>query len=335
MKIIVDGFGGDHAPQSVLEGCAAAVAEYGVSIVLTGDEKRLREAAAAQNLSLDGMTFAHTESVITNDDNPVDILKTFSDCSMALGLRMLAEGEGDAFVSAGSTGALVVGASMITKRIKGVKRCALGTVLPNEKGCSLLLDVGANVECRPEMLAQFAHMGAFYMEKVMGVANPSVGLVNIGAEESKGLDLQVETYQLLKNSSLRFLGNVEGRDIPLGAADVLVADGFTGNIVLKTVEGMGKYMGHMLKGLFYKSALTKVGALFVKQGIAEAKAKMDYTEYGGAPLLGIAKPVIKAHGSSNGYALKNAVRQALRMCENDVVGAIADYARQSRASAES
>lgn len=180
----------------------------------------------------------------------------------------------------------------------------MATVIPTETGCSMLLDVGANAECRSEMLVQFAHMGSFYMEKVQGVANPKVGIINIGAEESKGLDLQVETYRTLSQSNLNFSGNIEAREIPAGGCDVLVADGFTGNVVLKLIEGMGKFMSHSLKGLFKKNALTMVSALFVKNGLADIKKKMDYTEYGGAPLLGISRPVIKAHGSSNAKAFQ-------------------------------
>lgn len=194
--------------------------------------------------------------------------------------------------------------------------------------------VGANAECRPEMLVQFAHMGAFYMEKVQGIASPKVGIINIGAEESKGLDLQVETYQILSKSKLHFAGNIEAREIPVGDCDVLVADGFTGNVVLKLIEGMGKFMSNTLKGLFKKNALTMLSALCVKGGLKDIKKKMDYTEYGGAPLLGISRPVIKAHGSSNGKAFKNAIRQAKRMCDQNITQMIQTYAESEKAAAK-
>ena len=328
--IIVDGFGGDHSPLSVLQGCAQAAASLDVDLVVTGDEQTLRRCAEENGISLDGIRLAHAASVITNDDAPTDILKQFSDSSMAVGLKMLAAGEGDAFVSAGSTGALTVGATLIVKRVKGVKRAALGMVIPTIDSKTLLLDIGAIAECRPEMLVQFAHMGSFYMQTVMGVENPRVGLLNIGAEETKGTELQVETNRLLRESSLNFIGNVEGRDIPLSGADVCVADGFTGNVALKTIEGMGSFMSRTMKSMFYQSLLTKIAGLFVKKQIAQVRAKMDYAEYGGAPLLGISRPVIKAHGSSNGKAFYNAVRQAIRMVDNDMVGTITAYAKSVR-----
>ena len=334
MRVIVDGFGGDNAPVEVLLGCAAAVKEYGVEVLITGKEEELRKVADQHQILLEKISFAEAPTVISNHDNPTDILKQFSDCSMAVGLKLLAEGKGDACVSAGSTGALVVGSTFLVKRIKGVKRAALATVIPTETGCSMLLDVGANAECRSEMLVQFAHMGSFYMEKVQGVANPKVGIINIGAEESKGLDLQVETYRTLSQSNLNFSGNIEAREIPAGGCDVLVADGFTGNVVLKLIEGMGKFMSHSLKGLFKKNALTMVSALFVKNGLADIKKKMDYTEYGGAPLLGISRPVIKAHGSSNAKAFQNAIRQAKRMCDQHMVDTIRAYVESEKAASK-
>lgn len=334
MHIIVDGFGGDHAPLAVLEGVKKAVTDFGVEITVTGDEQKLRACAAENGISLDHIQIQDAPAVITNDDPPTEILKSLSNSSMAIGMKMLANGEGDAFLSAGSTGALVVGASMIVKRIKGIKRAPLGTIIPNRDGCVLLLDVGANAECRPEFLVQFAHMGAFYMKAVMGIENPRVGLLNIGAEEKKGTELQVETYKLLQASNLNFVGNVEGRDVPLGAADVVVSDGFTGNIMLKTMEGMGSFFNSVLKKMFLRSLKTKIGALVVKKDLAGMKKKFDYSEYGGAPLLGISRPVVKAHGSSNGNAFYNAVRQAKLMVENDMVGMISDYAKQSAVKTE-
>ena len=244
------------------------------------------------------------------------------DCSMAVGMQMLADGEGDAFVSAGSTGALVVGATFIVKRIKGIKRPALATVLPTATVPTMLLDSGANADCRPEMLVQFAIMGSAYMNKIMGVSSPKVGLANIGAEESKGRELELETYRQLKNAPVNFVGNIEARQIPLGDCDVVVTDGFSGNLLLKLYEGMGKFFSNELKTLLTRDMKSKLAAALVMGGVKEFKKKVDYTEHGGAPLLGTAKPVIKAHGSSNAKAFYNAVRQAKKFTETKVIDEI-------------
>lgn len=319
MKVIVDAFGGDNAPLEIVKGAAEAAAEYGVEIVLCGDEKSLRKLMAEQNISMNGMGFAQAASVMPVEAEPTEILKSYKDSSMAVGMKLLADGGGDAFVTAGSTGAAVVGASLIVKRIKGVKRPALAPIIPDATGCHMLIDIGANSECRPEMLAQFGIMGSAYMETFMGVKNPRVGLVNIGAEETKGLNLHIEANKLMKSAPINFVGNVEARDLPLGGCDVAVTDGFTGNIILKHTEGMGKFFAMELKKILLGSFTSKLAALILKKSVDEFKKKMDYTEYGGTPLLGIAKPVIKAHGSSNAKALKNAVRQAKNMYDNNVI----------------
>ena len=242
---------------------------------------------------------------------------------MALGLRLLSYGKGDALLSAGSTGALVVGASLIVKRMKGVKRAVLGTVIPAREGAYLLVDAGANADCRPEMLVQFGMMGSIYMNRIMGVESPRVGLVNVGAEETKGTPTYVEAHGLLKaNPAIRFVGNIEPRDVPTGNADVVVCDGFTGNVILKLTEGLAKFFTGELKKIFKRNAATMAAALIVKGGVQEFKAKLDADEYGGAPPLGISKVVIKAHGSSGAKAIKNAVRQAKICCENGMVDAI-------------
>lgn len=322
MKIILDGFGGDHAPVQVLAGARMAADAYGATLLITGDADKLRDAARRENISMDGIQLHHAPDVIDVEEDPATIIKEHADSSMAAGMRLLAEGEGDAFVSAGSTGALVMGSSLIVKRIKGVKRATLATVIPTPAGCYLLTDAGANTECRPEMLVQFGVMGSAYMERVMGVASPKVGLINIGAESNKGLELQVKAHELMRRAPFRFVGNVEAREIPKGAVDVAVADGFTGNIVLKLTEGLGSAISGQIKDLFVRNLATKFGALFLLKGINEFKASMDYTEYGGAPLLGISKPVIKAHGSSNANAFKNAIRQARACVERNVTGEI-------------
>lgn len=322
MKIIVDALGGDHAPLEILKGCALAVEQYAVEIILTGEEELLRSVATNNSISLSGMQIVDCKSVIDVEDDPKVILREKADSSMGTGFHLLAEGAGDAFVSAGSTAALVLGATFIVKRLKGAKRAALAPVMPSDTGCYMLLDGGANLDCRPEMLQQFAIMGSCYMNKILHIEKPRVGLVNVGAEESKGRELELAAYSLLKASPINFTGNVEARDIPLGTCDVIVTDGFTGNIVLKLSEGMGKFFGKTLKGMFSGFVGKLAGALLLSN-IKGFKKKMDYTEYGGAALMGIAKPVIKAHGSSNAKAFMNAIRQARDFAQNKVIDEIA------------
>ncbi|OJU16330.1 MAG: phosphate--acyl-ACP acyltransferase [Clostridiales bacterium 43-6] len=317
MKIIVDAFGGDNAPKAMIEGCMMAVKEYGASILLCGDEEKIKACAKEHNFSLHNIEIVHSPGVMDVHTDPTEILK--SDTSMAEGLRRLAKGEGDAFVSAGSTGALLVGGTLIVKRIKGIKRPALSPVMPTADKPYLLIDCGANLDVRPEMLVQFGIMGSVYMNKVLGCETPRVGLLNVGAEDTKGGEMLVETYGLLKNSPVNFVGNIEAREVPEGACDVLVTDGFSGNIVLKLTEGVaGSFMG-MIKKIFKRNWITKFAAMLIMPGLKALKKQMDYTEYGGAPLLGTARPVIKAHGSSNAKAFKNAIRQAIQFSETGVI----------------
>ncbi|MBQ9898188.1 MAG: phosphate acyltransferase PlsX [Ruminococcus sp.] len=320
VRVIVDAFGGDNAPLEVIRGCARAVSELGVGIVLTGREAEIRKCAADNSISLDGMEIVHTDDVFDIHEEPKEIIKSGKNSSMAVGLQLLADGRGDAFVSAGSTGALVMGSTFIVKRIKGIRRIAPSPVMPGEKGSFVLLDAGANTECRPEMLVQFAVMGSAYMEKVMGVKNPKVGLLNIGAEETKGRSLEVEAYKLLKESGVNFVGNIEARDMPRGECQVIVTDGFTGNVALKLYEGMGSFFGRKLRWIF--SGAGKLGAVFSLGKIRQFKKQMDYKEVGGSALLGVRKPVIKAHGSSDGTAFFNAVRQAKQCVDGNVTGVI-------------
>ena len=331
MRVIVDAFGGDNAPLEILKGCAMAVQEYGVDIIACGSERVIRDVCEKNKISLDRISIADVEKVIPVEVDSTEIVKSYDDCTMAGGLKMLANGEGDAFVSAGSTGAIVVGASLFVKRIKGIKRAALATVIPSQNGCYMLLDMGANTECRPEMLVQFGIMGSAYMEHVMGVKNPRVGLINIGAEETKGMELQVQAHQQFQNAPVNFIGNIEPRDLPFTRCDVAVADGFTGNIVLKLTEGLGSWFAKELKGVLLRNFVSKIGTLFVAKGVVEFKKKMDYTEYGGAPLMGITRPVIKAHGSSNAKAFKNAIRQAKEYTERGVITEIVDSLAQLKA----
>ena len=323
MRVIVDAFGGDNAPLEVIKGCARAVSELGVNVVLTGSRNKIEKCAAENGISLSGIEIEHTDDVFDIHEEPKEIIKSGSNSSMALGLRLLSEGNGDAFVSAGSTGALVMGATFIVKRIKGIKRVAPSPVMPADKGSFVLVDAGANTECRPEMLVQFAVMGSAYMEKVMGVNNPKVGLLNIGSEDTKGRELEIAAYKLLEESGLNFVGNIEARDMPKGEVQVVVTDGFTGNIALKLYEGMGSFFSKKLKWIF--SGLGKIGAIVSLGKIKELRRQMDYKEVGGSALLGVKKPVIKAHGSSDATAFFNAVRQAKKIVDGNVIGEIESY----------
>ena len=322
MRIIVDAYGGDNAPDAVLQGCRMAADRWKCEIILTGDEQKLRQRAAELSVSLEGIGIADAPDVIPVEAEPTAILKQYQQSSMARGLQMLANGEGEAFVSAGSTGALVVGGTLIVKRLKGVKRPAIGTVIPCRGGCFLLLDSGANHDCRPEMLRQFGLMGSVYMKRIIGVPNPRVGLVTIGTEETKGTALQGQAYHLMKEAGYNFIGNVEAREVPLGGCDVAVCDGFTGNILLKTMEGLAALFMGELKAIFMKSLPNKLAAAAVKKDIKGLKKQFDSAEYGGALLLGSRSPVIKAHGSSDAKAFYNAIRQAISCCENNIIGEI-------------
>ena len=324
MKIIVDAFGGDNAPLEIIKGCAQAVEELDLDIMLTGSEQEIRRVAQANSISLNRIEIADTPDVITMEDAAGEIMKSKSKSSMALGLKKLAAGEGDAFLSAGNSGALVVGATFIVKRIKGIKRVAFAPVLPKNKGFFMLIDSGANIECKPEMLCQFGVMASIYVEKVMGVKNPRVALANVGTEDHKGGELQHQAFALLKQAPIHFIGNVEARDIPDDAADVIVADGFTGNSILKLYEGVAMVMMGKFKEIFQKSLKNKIAAAMVLPDMKELKRTMDYNEYGGAPLMGVAKPVFKAHGSAKAKTLKNALRLTKAYVEGNVVQEIAD-----------
>lgn len=324
-KIIVDAFGGDNAPLAALKGSELAVKELGVNIVLVGSEPEIHRVALQNDISLVGMEIIHASAIFDMHAEPTSVLKENGDTSLAVGLKALAEGKGDAMVSAGSTGALAVGATFITKRIKGIKRPAIATVIPTPKSRFLLVDAGANAECRPEMLLSFGVMGAKYVELSMGVKNPRVGLLNNGTEDTKGDKLRVETYQLLKNSPLNFVGNIEAREVMSDKCDVLVTDGFSGNIVLKLSEGVALSFYGLIKQAFVRGTISKLAALMVKKNLRSMKKLMDYSEVGGAPLLGVKKAVIKAHGSSNERAFKNAIRQANAFASSGAITAISEF----------
>ncbi len=324
MKIAVDAFGGDNAPLEIIKGAALAEKEYGVNIVLTGNKEIIEKVATENGIDVSNMEIVHTEEVFDMHDQPTDIIRSKKNTSMGIALKLVADGEADAFVSAGSTGAVVAGATFIIKRIRGIKRPALGTVLPSRSRRFILMDCGANAECRPEMLQQFGIMSSVYMKNVEGVEEPEVGLLNIGVEDTKGTPLQLEAYQLLKNSPLKFIGNVEARDVPAGVCDCVISDGFTGNVALKMYEGVAMNLMKLVKGVFLTNMKTKIAYLLAKKPLMGLKKFADYGEVGGAPLLGVQKPVIKAHGGSDAKAIKNAIRQAKLCVENDVIGKVTD-----------
>ena len=325
MRIAVDAFGGDNAPVEIIKGAALAHGEFGVDITLTGDRKIIEKVIADNALDFgDGLEIVDCKDVITMHDEPTSILKAHSECSMAHAFYELRDGRADAFVSAGSTGAIVVGGTLIVKRIKGVKRPALASMIPAPGGSYMLMDMGANSECRPEMLKQFGIMASAYLSLVESRLDPKIALLNIGTEDTKGDELRLEAYKLLSEAPINFVGNIESREMPKGVCDAVITDGFTGNIALKLVEGTASTLFKMIKGVLYKSLPNKLAALVLKKDLYSLKAMMDSSEIGGALLLGVNKPVIKAHGSSNAKAIKNAIRQAKKFAENDVIGKISE-----------
>ena len=328
MKIAIDAMGGDEGINVTVKGSLLAIEELGVNMVLVGREELIEEELKKYEYDSKKIEIVNATEVITNEDEPARAIRRKKDSSMTVGFNMLKENKVDAFISAGSTGALLSGGLLIVKRIKGIERPALATVYPTKSGMSLLLDVGANAECKPKYLEQFAIMGSIYSEKILDKKDPKVGLINIGEEKEKGNTLTKESYELLENTqNINFCGNIEGRNIPDGDIDVLVCDGFTGNIVLKLTEGLGSSIFSMLKEVFMKSTKNKIGALLLKTGFKEFSKRLDYTEYGGAPLLGVKGIVIKAHGSSNDVAIKNAIRQAKQSIENKVIENIEENIR--------
>ena len=319
MKLILDAMGGDNAPLEILKGAAEALAEYSdIELILVGREQELREICEKEKLTLDRVEYIDAPDVVTMEDAAQTVVMSKKNSSMSLGLKALTAGRGDAFISAGNTGALMTGATLLVRCVKGVKRAAIATILPMDKPV-LMLDSGSNVVVTPEFLVQFGILGSVYMENLFNVERPRVGLLNNGTEEHKGTPMLVEAHEMLKNTkSLNFVGNVEAKGIMTGDCDVLVTDGFTGNIVLKTIEGLSKFMMKKLKGLFMKNTLSKLSALLIKKEFTTLKKAFDASEYGGAPFLGISKPVFKAHGGSDARAIKNALRQAREYIAKDV-----------------
>ncbi|HAS74900.1 MAG TPA: phosphate acyltransferase PlsX [Clostridiales bacterium UBA8960] len=319
MKIGFDGMGGDHGPKETVKGAVDALEIIKGDIVIFGDDAALRTELSKYKFDASRIEVVHTTEVVGNDDKPVKAIKGKPDSSMVVGLKALRKGEIDAFVSAGNTGALLAGSLLKVGRIKGISRPALCTIYPTMNGASVLVDAGANAECKPRNLIEFAYMGSMYADKVLGLKNPKVALVNIGSEETKGTPLYIETHKMLKETDLNFVGNVEGRDIPAGNVDVIVADGFTGNIILKLTEGVAMQIVSGLKKQIMKNTIGKIGGLLLKRNLSDFKKMIDYTEYGGAPLLGVNGLVVKAHGSSNAKAFKNAIKYAQIGIESSLV----------------
>lgn len=318
MKILIDVMGGDNAPQVPIEAAVKAANELGVHMVLVGDTDTINNELAKYTYPEDKISIAHAPDVISNHEEPAKAVRQKKTASVVVAANMLKNGEGDAMLSMGSTGALLTAGLLIVGRIKGILRPALATTLPTAQGPKLLVDAGANTNCRPLNLVQFGLMGDAYMKKLYDIKSPKVGLISNGEEEGKGDELTKKTYPEMKKAPFNFMGNIEGRDIMEGNADVMVCDGFVGNVVLKTVEGMGHVISDRIKGIFKKSIITKLGAVFVMGGIKEFKKAMDYREYGGAPLLGCKKLVLKGHGSSDTKAAFAAIKQAKIFIDTDV-----------------
>lgn len=330
MKIAIDAMGGDNAPKEIIEGVKQALEAFSdVEILLYGQQDKIDEYIKPQ----DRLTIIHCTEVIESEDDPVRSVRRKKDASMVRMAEAVKEGTADAAVSAGNTGALMSAGLFIVGRIDGVDRPALAPTLPTMDGKGfLMLDLGANADAKPEHLVQYAIMGSIYAEKVRGVQNPTVGLLNIGTEEKKGNELTKAAFPLLKEAPVNFIGNVESRDLLNGAADVVVTDGFTGNMVLKTIEGTAMNVFAMIKDVFMASTKTKIAAMLVKNDLSALKGMLDYSEYGGAGLFGLKAPVIKAHGSSNGTAFYNAIRQARTMVEHDVAGKIYNTLKEEQSS---
>ena len=324
MKIILDAMGGDNAPEAPVLGAIEAAKAFGTQITLVGRGEAILEVMKKHNIDTlpAGMEISNADDVVDMHDDPGSVIHKRKNSSMVIGLKMLAEGQGDAFISAGSTGALLTGATLLVKRVRGIRRAAMGPAFPNKTGGkTVILDCGANAECTPEFLLQFGLVGSLFAKKTLGIENPRVGLLNIGTEDSKGTPLQKEPYGMLQKAHdrglINFVGNVESRDVPLGAVDVVVCDGFSGNVLLKGIEGTAMFMGSLMSKMFKKNLLSKIAALLVMKDIKAFKKMLDYREIGGTQFLGIKKPVIKAHGASDALAFRNAVRQAEEAAKAD------------------
>ena len=323
MRIILDGMGGDNAPGAVVEGAVLASKVIDHEIVIIGQEELINQELKKYKYNHDKITVADAREVITNDEAPVRAVRSKKDSSIVKGIDMVKNGEGDIFISAGSTGALLSGGLFILGRIQGIDRPALASIYPILGGePSLLVDAGANADCKPNNLLEFGMMGNIYMEKVIGRPSPRVGLVNIGTEAAKGSTLTKAAYELLEQSDMNFVGNVEAREVPKSACDVIVCDGFTGNVVLKLTEGLAWNILQVIKKKFTDGVKAKLGAALLIDKLGELKKEFDYSEYGGAPILGVKGPIVKMHGSSSANAVKNTILKGIPFVEEKVVETI-------------
>ncbi|WP_058486329.1 phosphate acyltransferase PlsX [Defluviitalea phaphyphila] len=316
--IAVDAMGGDNAPNEIIKGCIEALNQNNIHIILVGNQDAIKNELNKYSYDETKISIIHTTEIITMEESPVVAIRSKKNSSMVVGLNLLKEKKADAFISAGSTGALLAGGTFLVGRIKGVKRPALAPLIPNKKGFSLLIDCGANMDAKPEYLLQFAQMGYIYMKNIMNIPSPKVGLVNVGTEKEKGNQLTKEAYTLMEKADINFIGNIEARDIPYGKADIVVCDAFTGNVILKYTEGFGLSLFDIIKEEIMSNAISKIGGLLLKSAFRNIKNRFDYTEYGGAPMLGLKGLVVKAHGSSNAKAISSAIKQAIKFKEQRI-----------------
>ena len=340
VRVAVDAMGGDNAPLEIVRGALDANRNHGVEIILVGRTAEVLKGveACGQKSLPAGVEIKDAKEVVEIADAPAMAFKQKPDSSLTVGLNLLKDGAGDAFVSAGSTGALLSGATLVVKRIRGIRRAPMGPQIPTAGGRAVLCDCGANAECTPEYLLQFAYLGSFYAGRVLGLERPRVGLLNIGTEDSKGTDLQKAALALLRQAGadghLNFIGNIEAKEAIKGGCDVIVTDGFSGNILLKTMEGVGSFAGHALGDIFKKNLLTKLAAAMVMPGLRAFKAQLDPNKVGGTAFIGISKPVIKAHGASNAEAIDNAIGQARQVAESGIIGQIQENVHLMQLQAE-
>ena len=320
MKIVIDGMGGDNAPKSNVEGAVNAIKEYQVDLIITGDKDLLEKEFSNYEFDRNKLEIVHTTEIIENEDKPVKAIRSKKDSSMVVALNLVKEGKADAIISAGNTGALLAGGLFVVGRIKGIDRPCLCSAIPNVKrGMTLIADCGANADCKPKNLVEFAAMSNIYSRKVLGLENPKVALANVGLEEGKGNDLVKRSYEEIKKLDLNFIGNVEAREVINAYTDIIICDGFTGNILLKSAEGVALSVMSLIKETFMASTKSKIGALLIKDDLRKLKSFIDYSEYGGAPLLGLNGGVIKAHGCSDAKAIKNAINQGIKFSKGKVV----------------
>lgn len=333
MIVLVDAMGGDNAPYAIVKGCVEAINERGgFSVVLIGDEPEIRKILSSEQYDPGRISIRHTTQVITNDDVPTKAIRAKSDSSLTVGFKMLKEGKGDVFLSAGNSGALLVGSITILKRIGGIDRPCLGSVIPTKGGRMILVDSGLNMSCKAERYEQFAYLGAAYMKALFKTEEPRIGLVNIGSEDEKGPEIIKAANEMLRASSLNYIGYLEGKDLFEGRADVVVTDGFTGNVILKLIEGTSKYMFTEIKKLLFKNLRTKIGALFLKDGLNEFKKTLDPDINGGAPTLGVDGLVLKSHGSSNAKTIRYVVLKACDLAESSFLEDIKSTFQEMRIS---